>query len=57
MPFLNWGRSVRSDYLTALYGETVSQHLTVSAIMYSQGILSLLFIFLMGLALRNKLRL
>ncbi len=57
MPFLNWGRSVRPDYLTALYGETISQHPTVSVIMYGQGILSLIFIFLIGLALRNKLRL
>ncbi len=57
MPFLSWGQSVRPDYLTALYGETISQHLTVSVIMYSQGFFSLIFIFLIGLALRNKLRL
>ncbi len=57
MPFLSWGQSVRPDYLTTLYGETISQHPTVSVIMYGQGFLSLIFIFLIGLALRNKLRL
>lgn len=53
--FLSWARTGREEALKALYGNSWSGW--VDAISYTQGVLSLLLLFLIGLAIRNKLRL
>ncbi|MEW5250578.1 hypothetical protein [Microbulbifer discodermiae] len=57
LPFVPWSRAARPDYVTALYGQKISELQLVNFVAYGQSILSLIFIFLIGLALRNKLRL
>ena len=55
LPFLPQSRDLRTDALTALYGTDHS--LSVDALMITQGVLSFIFLFLIGLGLRNRFRL
>ncbi len=55
LPFLPQSRDLREDALKALYPGDPS--LTVDALMITQGILSFVFLFLIGLGLRNRFRL
>lgn len=55
LPFLPQSRDLREDALTALYG--ADPGLWVNAIMIAQGVLSFVFLFLIGLGLRNRFRL
>jgi len=55
LPFLPQSRDLRTDALTALYG--TDHGLWVDALMITQGVLSFIFLFLIGLGLRNRFRL
>ncbi|WP_417805934.1 pentapeptide repeat-containing protein [Thalassospira lucentensis] len=55
LPFLPQSRDFRADALKALYPDDPS--LTVDALMITQGTLSFVFLFLIGLGLRNRFRL
>jgi len=55
LPFLPQSRSVRDEAIKVLH--CVSPSLWVNAIMIGQGILSFIFLFLIGLGLRNRFRL
>jgi len=55
LPFLPQSRDFRQDTLTALYPSGPS--LYVDALMIAQGVLSFVFLFLIGLGLRNRFRL
>ncbi|KZB64467.1 hypothetical protein AUP42_00720 [Thalassospira lucentensis] len=55
LPFLPQSRDLRTDALTALYGKDPG--LCVDALMITQGVLSFIFLFLIGLGLRNRFRL
>ncbi len=55
LPFLPQSRDLREDALTALYGTDSSS--CVDALMITQGVLSFIFLFLIGLGLRNRFRL
>ncbi|SOB93667.1 pentapeptide repeat-containing protein [Thalassospira xiamenensis] len=56
LPFLPQSRDLRTDALTALYG-TTDPSLCVDLLMITQGVLSFVFLFLIGLGLRNRFRL
>jgi len=55
LPFLPQSRSLRDDAIEVLYSNDPS--LLVDAIMVGQGALSFIFLFLIGLGLRNRFRL
>lgn len=55
LPFLPQSRDLREDALTALYG--TDPGLSVDILMITQGVLSFVFLFLIGLGLRNRFRL
>ncbi|MDM7978550.1 MULTISPECIES: pentapeptide repeat-containing protein [Thalassospira] len=55
LPFLPQSRDLREDALTALYGTDPS--LCIDILMIAQGVLSFIFLFLIGLGLRNRFRL
>ncbi|AJD51612.1 hypothetical protein SAMN02744133_12027 [Thalassospira xiamenensis M-5 = DSM 17429] len=55
LPFLPQSRDLRTDALTALYG--TDPGLCVDILMITQGVLSFIFLFLIGLGLRNRFRL
>jgi hypothetical protein len=55
LPFLPQSRSLREDAIEVLYSNDPS--LLVDAIMIGQGALSFIFLFLIGLGLRNRFRL
>ncbi|MBO9509648.1 hypothetical protein [Thalassospira sp. A3_1] len=55
LPFLPQSRDLREDALTALYGTDPGSW--VNALMITQGALSFIFLFLIGLGLRNRFRL
>ncbi|MBE69205.1 MAG: hypothetical protein CMO07_00275 [Thalassospira sp.] len=55
LPFLPQSRSLRDDAIKVLYSNDPS--LLVDAIMIGQGALSFIFLFLIGLGLRNRFRL
>ncbi|WP_417829793.1 pentapeptide repeat-containing protein [Thalassospira sp.] len=55
LPFLPQSRSLREDAIEVLYAKDPS--LWVDAIMIGQGVLSFIFLFLIGLGLRNRFRL
>ena len=55
LPFLPQSRDFRADALKALY--PCGPSLTVDALMIGQGVLSFVFLFLIGLGLRNRFRL
>jgi hypothetical protein len=55
LPFLPQSRDLREDALKALYGTDPS--LCIDILMIIQGILSFVFLFLIGLGLRNRFRL
>ncbi|KEO58657.1 pentapeptide repeat-containing protein [Thalassospira permensis] len=55
LPFLPQSRDLREDALTALYG--TDPGLCVDILMITQGVLSFVFLFLIGLGLRNRFRL
>lgn len=55
LPFLPQSRDLREDALTALYGKDPG--LWIDALMIFQGALSFVFLFLIGLGLRNRFRL
>ncbi|QPO10290.1 hypothetical protein IT893_10875 [Thalassospira sp. A40-3] len=55
LPFLPQSRSLRDDAIKVLYSD--APNLLVDAIMIGQGILSFIFLFLIGLGLRNRFRL
>lgn len=57
LPFLPQSRDLRTDALTALYGTTSNPDLWVNTLMIAQGVLSFIFLFLIGLGLRNRFRL
>jgi hypothetical protein len=57
LPFISWSRVTRQAHLEALYGLPPNVHWTIEATAYAEGIVALIFIFLIGLAIRNKLRL
>ena len=54
MPFLGWSNSARGRQIEQLYGDPPQIHWTVELVAFSEGSLSLLFIFLIGLALKNR---
>ena len=56
LPFLPQSRDLREDALMALYG-TTDPSLCVDLLMITQGALSFVFLFLIGLGLRNRFRL
>lgn len=55
LPFLPQSRELRTDALKALY--TGDPGFWVDALMIGQGVLSFVFLFLIGLGLRNRFRL
>jgi hypothetical protein len=56
-PFFPWSRSSRDEVIKHLYGSGSEIHLSIEVIAYAESFFALLFIFLLGLALRNRLRL
>lgn len=56
LPFLPQSRELRTGALTALY-DTTDPSSYVDALMITQGVLSFIFLFLIGLGLRNRFRL
>lgn len=56
LPFASWSRVAREKHINALYGGTNNADWIVDATAYGESVLALVFIFLLGLALRNKLR-
>ncbi|MFC4234620.1 pentapeptide repeat-containing protein [Thalassospira xianhensis] len=56
LPFLPQSRELRTGALKALY-DTTDPSSYVDALMITQGVLSFIFLFLIGLGLRNRFRL
>lgn len=57
LPFLPQSRDLRKTALETLYGTSTDPGLWVDALMITQGVLSFIFLFLIGLGLRNRFRL
>ncbi|MAZ33743.1 MAG: hypothetical protein CMO06_11440 [Thalassospira sp.] len=57
LPFLPQSRDLRAAALETLYGTATNPGSWVNALMISQGVLSFVFLFLIGLGLRNRFRL
>jgi hypothetical protein len=61
LPFVAWSKATREAHLVALFGgaengATTSLNWVVEATGYVEAVLALVFLFLIGLAVRNKLR-
>jgi hypothetical protein len=56
LPFLPQSRELRTGALQALY-DTTDPSSFIDALMITQGVLSFIFLFLIGLGLRNRFRL
>ena len=57
LPFISWSRSVRDRDMEPLFGKQLEIHWMVEVAAFGEGLFSLIFIFLIGMALRNKVRL
>ena len=57
LPFIAWSGEARQLHIKELYGDPPVIDWIVQATAYAEGVLALVFVFLIGLALRNKLRL
>ena len=56
LPIISWSKTVKGHYLEVLYGEPPQLNWLINVTAYAEGVLSLILIFLIGLAVRNKLR-
>jgi len=54
LPFLTYSRAVQTESLFALYGDQIP--IIVNSLTFVQGIGSVIFLFLIGLGLRNRFR-